>query len=90
MAPPLTSTSPLGSKVAFDQCLLEFIGAALDTTGLPLVTSTIVAALLPIVWVSVKLSNAPPPTWRILPGAYITAVELAPQLDPENVPALSI
>ncbi len=60
------------------QCRAYFIGWVAATTGLavPPVMSTVMPARAPAG--PPPLDHVPPPTWRILPGRYIVAVEVAP------------
>ena len=75
----MTRTSPLASTVAVLQCRGKVIGAVSVITGAGPVMSRSVAARLAANRRS-RSDEPPPPTFRILPGWYITAVEVAPQL----------
>jgi hypothetical protein len=76
--PPVTMTLPSGSTVDVAQCRWCFIGSVASTTGVsvPPVMSTVKPARAPSG--PPPLAHQPPPTWRILPGRYMVAVDVAP------------
>ena len=76
--PPVTMTLPSGITVEVGQCRAYFIGWVAATTGVavPPLMSTVRPARAPAG--PPPLDQVPPPTWRILPGRYIVAVDVAP------------
>ena len=81
--PPETSTRPSAITVALPQCRPNWACGSAVTCG-----------IAPLILITLALREAalddPPPTWRIRPGANITAVDDPPALSVGKLPSVAI
>ena len=76
--PPVISTRPVGSTIALGKRRAVFIAGCSASRGAPPLMSIIVAPAL--AGRPSPLNEPLPPTTRMRPGAYMTAVLVAPTL----------